>query len=260
MLNQPAFPHREILKWENAQNRLVALQTWLGQEFSYLTKGEGDFNYPLGVVGPLPIKVSGKSIEWAFAPIATTEGALVASYQRGCKVLIECPAEISVYEIGDKINVFAEVVISDGICKRILMTQAEAIYQYWEACTVGVQITGTKGANGHFANGITGFCLATGLDLRNALSASLGSTICNLNEDGGLEVKIEFNLLKTQITDPVNLFQKEARMLIEGPNKNNFELTFPAVLGALTLSGELSIMAAMASGQFARAHERLGRR
>lgn len=50
----------------------------------------GSIQLPVGVAGPMPIRWSGESEEVTdsvFVPLATTEGALVASVSRGCKAL-----------------------------------------------------------------------------------------------------------------------------------------------------------------------------
>lgn len=48
----------------------------------------GTTQIPLGVAGPLSIKKNSKSKKY-FIPLATTEGALVASVSRGCKAILE---------------------------------------------------------------------------------------------------------------------------------------------------------------------------
>ncbi len=45
----------------------------------------GAVQVPLGVAGPLKIKSSKLKIKSYYVPLATTEGALVASVNRGCK-------------------------------------------------------------------------------------------------------------------------------------------------------------------------------
>ncbi len=259
MPSQPAFPHREILKSESSEVRLKALEDWLGKPVFENIKEGKDIHYPLGIVGPLPIKISDKRL-WAFAPIATTEGALVASYQRGAKVLSESDfdLEVSKFENGQRVE--SKVSLSETVCKKLLKTTPEALYNYWEACAVGVQVTRSDGANGHFANGLTGLCLALGLPLTIPIQAALGQTICSLKPDGQAQVSISFELPGTEVNTPLYKWQGDAREIVMGVSGLNFYHAFPLVAGSLTLAGELSIMAAMAAGQFARAHERLGRR
>ena len=49
----------------------------------------GAVQVPLGVAGPLRIKRA-KSFHDYYLPLATTEGALVASVARGCKIITAC--------------------------------------------------------------------------------------------------------------------------------------------------------------------------
>lgn len=49
----------------------------------------GAAQIPLGVAGPLPIHHSSFGIQHYYIPLATTEGALVASVNRGCKAIAE---------------------------------------------------------------------------------------------------------------------------------------------------------------------------
>lgn len=259
MPQQPAFPHREILKSESSSTRIKALENWLGKPLFKEIAKNGDFLYPLGIVGPLPIKVAGKK-QWSFVPIATTEGALVASYQRGTKVLNEAEYQAEVTSLQKGLKVEASVTVSEPLSKKILKTSPEELYDYWEACTIGVQLTGSKGANGHFANGLTGLCLALGLPLSIPIRAALGQTLCRLMPSGCVEISIAFELEVFEIAPPHHEWQKDARELIVGKSGLSFEEAMPWVVAGLTLAGELSIMAAMASGQFAGAHEKLGRR
>ena len=58
----------------------------------------GSIDVPLGVAGPITLKQD--SIEH-YIPLATTEGALVASISRGCKAIVESGgAEVIVDEVG----------------------------------------------------------------------------------------------------------------------------------------------------------------
>ncbi len=49
----------------------------------------GETTLPLGVAGPLKVQSSKFKVQSYYVPLATTEGALVASANRGCKVITE---------------------------------------------------------------------------------------------------------------------------------------------------------------------------
>lgn len=60
----------------------------------------GAVSLPLGVAGPITIHGAERTYE-AFVPLATTEGALVASVSRGCKVISQAGGVMtSVHQIG----------------------------------------------------------------------------------------------------------------------------------------------------------------
>jgi len=50
----------------------------------------GTTEIPLGLVGPILFNAKGKTPEWVHTAVATTEGALVASMNRGAKAISEC--------------------------------------------------------------------------------------------------------------------------------------------------------------------------
>lgn len=47
----------------------------------------GTVKVPVGLIGPLSVSFQGEPLRNFLVPMATTEGALLASYQRGCKAL-----------------------------------------------------------------------------------------------------------------------------------------------------------------------------
>src|SRR5260370_28387114 len=49
----------------------------------------GAIQVPVGIAGPIKIKNQGSNITDYYVPLATTEGALVASVNRGCKAITE---------------------------------------------------------------------------------------------------------------------------------------------------------------------------
>lgn len=98
--SKDSFPTEDILSTDGQSKRLGFLEREIGARFSYLTAEQkitdlkqmegnienfiGMTQVPTGVVGPL--RVIGSAAQGDFyLPLATSEGALVASYHRGAK-------------------------------------------------------------------------------------------------------------------------------------------------------------------------------
>lgn len=61
----------------------------------------GAIQIPLGIAGPLRVNGKGLRVKEYFIPLATTEGALVASISRGCKAVTEAGgATVAVEDVG----------------------------------------------------------------------------------------------------------------------------------------------------------------
>lgn len=85
-LNMNKFSPSEI-KLENISNFTFTEEQVLGRNIENLI---GATQIPLGIVGPLTLRANQKtSKREIYIPLATTEGALVASASRGCKAINE---------------------------------------------------------------------------------------------------------------------------------------------------------------------------
>ncbi len=74
------------VKLENISNFSFIEEQVSGRNIENLI---GATQIPLGVAGPLQVKSSKLKVKSYFIPLATTEGALVASISRGCKAVTE---------------------------------------------------------------------------------------------------------------------------------------------------------------------------
>jgi len=64
----------------------------------------GAIQIPIGIAGPLNITFEGGSNEEVYIPLATTEGALVASTSRGCSLLSNAPAGVTTSIVDKKMT------------------------------------------------------------------------------------------------------------------------------------------------------------
>lgn len=93
LMNQTAFDLRmeyldSLINGINEDIKSDTIQ--LSQVQNNIESYIGTTEIPLGLVGPILFNPKDKSPEWVHSAVATTEGALVASMNRGAKAISEC--------------------------------------------------------------------------------------------------------------------------------------------------------------------------
>lgn len=157
-------------------------------------------------------------------------------------------------------KVTSEIVIPRKIVEGVLKTTPEKISKYWQSSTLGVIQSGSIGAQGHIANGLTALFMACGQDVACISESSIGLTRMETNSNGDLYVSVTLpSLAVGTIGGGTKLpTQQEALNIMDcaGLGKSK---KFAEICGALSLAGEISIAAAMSVDHFTSAHKNLGR-
>jgi len=155
-------------------------------------------------------------------------------------------------------EVWAEVILKKEVIKEVLKTSSEEIYQTWLAKNmIGSAISGSIGFNSHFANIVVAFFAATGQDLAHVVEGSMGMTVLQLKENGDLYFSIYMPAVMVgSVGGGTKLAIKKEALSIIGA-KNSIELA--EVLAGAVLAGEISLLASLAEGSLAKAHQKLGR-
>jgi hydroxymethylglutaryl-CoA reductase (NADPH) len=158
-------------------------------------------------------------------------------------------------------KVTAEVIIKKEIARKILNAEPIEIYQYWASSSVSAVQSGSIGIQGHFANGLTAIFMACGQDVACVSEAYVGITRMEITDDKDLYITITLpSLMIGTIGGGTELpTQKECLNLI-GCSGSGKARKFAEICGATVLAGELSIAAALASGNFSKAHKIFGRK
>jgi hydroxymethylglutaryl-CoA reductase (NADPH) len=158
-------------------------------------------------------------------------------------------------------KVTAEATIKRNVVKEVLGSTPEKIAAYWQASSVTAVQSGSIGIQGHFANGLTAIFMATGQDVACVSEAYVGITRMEINDDGDLYVSVTLpSLVVGTVGGGTGLpTQRECLNLLgcQGPGSAR---KLAEICGATILAGELSIAAAMASGNFSKAHKIFGRK
>ncbi len=158
-------------------------------------------------------------------------------------------------------KVTSEIVLSSQIVRDVLKTTPYAMAEYWKLSTVGTVQSGAIGAQGHFANGLAALFLATGQDVACVAEAAVGITRMELTSDENLYACVTLpSLIVGTVGGGTGLpTQKECLELMDCYGSGKAK-KFAEICGALVLSGELSIAAALSNGHFSAAHKKFGRK
>jgi hydroxymethylglutaryl-CoA reductase (NADPH) len=159
-------------------------------------------------------------------------------------------------------KVWAETTVNKNDCVKILKTTPEKIVEIVKQKShLGSIISGSLGFNAHFANIIAGLFLSTGQDAGHIPESSMGITEAEVDQESNLYFSIYLpSLIIGTIGGGTGLpTQKEAlQMLNIGSNKND-AVKLAGITGGAVLAGELSLTATLASGDLAKAHQKLGK-
>lgn len=159
-------------------------------------------------------------------------------------------------------QVWAECLIKKSVVKSVLKTSAEAIVSVVQNKDyLGSIVSGSMAFNGHFANIAAAIFLATGQDLAHVVEAALGITNAQTKKNGDLYFSIYMpDLMVGTVGGGTGLpTQKEALSILGLSNKTGDAQKLASIIAAAVLAGELSLTAALAAGQLAEAHQKLGR-
>jgi hydroxymethylglutaryl-CoA reductase (NADPH) len=157
-------------------------------------------------------------------------------------------------------KVTAEIVIPGPLVERRLHATPAKLADYWRMSALGGVMSGTMGIQGHYANGLAALYIACGQDAACVAESAVGVTRFEVTDNGGLYAAVTLpNLIVGTVGGGTGLPSQRACLEIMGLAGNGHARAFAEVAAALSLAGELSIIGALAAGDFTHAHQRLAR-
>lgn len=157
-------------------------------------------------------------------------------------------------------KVSAEVVLSADLIEKRLRTTSEHMVNYWRMSALGGILSGTMGVHGHYANGLAALYLATGQDVACVAESAIGITRFEVVNGGALYASVTLpNIMVGTVGGGTGLPSQRAALEILGLAGSGKAQALAEVAAALCLAGELSIIGALCSGDFSRAHRLLAR-
>lgn len=156
-------------------------------------------------------------------------------------------------------KVSASVVLPEPVVKDALGTSVEAMLDYGKVANLGSLLSSQFGAQAHYANGLAAVYLATGQDAACVAESSVGFTRMEGRPEGLFCSVTMPSILVGTVGGGTGLPTQSVCLELMGLKGAGHAAELAEIVAATCLCGEISIVAAMASGNFARAHEKLAR-
>ncbi|WP_299111170.1 phosphotransferase [uncultured Winogradskyella sp.] len=169
--------------------------------------------------------------------------------------------KVSQYNInsGRGIHVVAKCRIPENILNKVLRTTSGKMITCFKASKRLAKKDGMVGYNINVANTIAAIFVATGQDLASIHESGVGFLSLK-KKDGSLCVKLTLpNLVIGTIGGGTSLPKQKQALEIMNCYGNGKVNRFAKLIAGFALGLELSTFAAIVSGEFAKAHEKLGR-
>ncbi len=166
----------------------------------------------------------------------------------------------SLFAGGKGKKVVAGARIPERLVRAYLRTTCDELVQMWHHTVLGHLQAGTLGYNGHYANGLAALSIALGQDVANLANAAVGITHLERTPEGDLYASVTLPSLTLATVGGGTALGTAPECLAMlgclGPGKAP---KLAEIVAATLLAGEISMAAAVATGDLVGAHEAYGR-
>ena len=154
----------------------------------------------------------------------------------------------------------AGALVPASVVRSYLHTTPEGLVEMWHLTVLGHVQAHAVGYNGHYANGLAAVFIACGQDVANVVNSSVGITNFEVTPEGDLYASVTLpSLTVATVGGGTGLGTSRECLEMLGCAGAGHAAKFAEVVAATLLAGELSMGAAIASGEFVAAHETYGR-
>lgn len=158
-------------------------------------------------------------------------------------------------------NASAEVVLPAKVIARYWRTDVDGFVRCWAQAQAGSAQTGAVGLQANVANALAALFIACGQDVACIAEAVVAVTRAERRPDGDLYVSVTLpNLIVGTVGGGTHLPTAQECLNLLGCMGTGKAAKFAEIVAVAALAGELAILGAMASGQFAAAHAAGGRK
>ncbi|HYL05399.1 MAG TPA: hydroxymethylglutaryl-CoA reductase, partial [Thermoanaerobaculia bacterium] len=166
----------------------------------------------------------------------------------------------SLFAGGKGKKVVAGARLSPKLVRAYLHTSPEGLRDLWQHTVLGNLQAAALGYNGHYANGLAALFIACGQDVANVANSAVGVTCFEVVDGGDLYASVTLpSLTVATVGGGTGLGTARECLQLLGCAGAGGALKLAEIAAATLLAGELSMGAALASGEFVAAHETYGR-
>lgn len=157
-------------------------------------------------------------------------------------------------------TVSAGARVPGEIVKTYLHAEPGQMVDFWHRTVIGHLQAHTVGHNSQYANGLAAIFVACGQDVANVVNSSVGITNFELTPEGDLSASVTLpSLSVATVGGGTGLGTSRECLALLGCAGTGHATKFAEIVASAVLAGELSMAAAVASGEFVAAHEAYGR-
>jgi hydroxymethylglutaryl-CoA reductase (NADPH) len=157
-------------------------------------------------------------------------------------------------------KVVAGAHISATVLRQYLHISPQQLIDLWRHTVIGHMQANAIGYNGHYANGLAALFIACGQDVANIVNSAVGITNFELAENDAVYVSVTLpSLTVATVGGGTALGTSHECLQMLGAAGKGGAPKLAEIAAAMLLAGEISMAAAIASGEFVNAHESYGR-
>jgi len=200
------------------------------------------------------VKATERACEWL------VRRGQVRTYHIFSGLSSEKRASASLLQSGKGKTVIAGARLPTALTRSCLHATPAELVRVWHRASIGHAVAGAIGCNAQFANGLTALFIACGQDVANVANAHAGITNFEVTLEGDLYATVTLpSLTVATIGGGTGLGTSRECLAMLGCAGSGNAARFAEIVAATVLAGELSMAAAIASGELVRAHEQYGR-
>jgi hydroxymethylglutaryl-CoA reductase (NADPH) len=157
-------------------------------------------------------------------------------------------------------RVVAEIRIPDQILREVMHTDARTLHAQRKISNIGAIMGGSVNNGAHAANGITAMFMATGQDVANVAESSAAIVHADVMSNGDYYFSVTIpSLIVATHGGGTNLPTQRECLEIMGCHGTGKVMKLAEIIGAVVLSGDLSLSSAIMADEWVSSHENLGR-